>query len=414
MAGIDQISPLAPEHFPDLLEISGVRLSAQKAGVKYRGRADVLVALFDEGTSVAGVFTRSKTASAPVEWCREKLPGGTARALIVNSGNANAFTGKHGVASVKAVAREAAKAAQCKQSEIFLASTGVIGEPLDPSRITKVLARGVKSAAADAWHDAAQAIMTTDTYPKGATTKVRLAGKTVTINGIAKGSGMIAPDMATMLSYVFTDADIPASVLQELLERATAKSFNCITVDGDTSTSDTLMAFATGAAGNESDFKSADDKRLRGFTKAFDAVVLDLAHQVVRDGEGAEKFVSISVTGAETDEAARAIGLAIANSPLVKTAIAGEDANWGRIVMAVGKSGEEANRDKLKIWIGGVLVASRGERHAAYRERQVVPHMKGRNIDIKVDAGTGNKGKSTVWTCDLTHRYIIINADYRS
>ncbi len=414
MASIDQISPLAPERFPDMPEISGVRLSAQKAGVKYRGRVDVLVALFDEGTSVAGVFTRSKTASAPVEWCREKLPGGAARTLIVNSGNANAFTGKHGVSSVKAVAREAAKVANCEQSEVFLASTGVIGEPLDPKRITKVLARGVKAAKQDAWHEAAQAIMTTDTYPKGATAKVRLAGKTVTINGIAKGSGMIAPDMATMLSYVFTDADIPAPVLQQLLERATAKSFNCITVDGDTSTSDTLMAFATGAAGNDSNFKSADDKRLRAFAKAFDALVLNLAHQVVRDGEGAEKFVSITVTGAEDDAAARTIGLAIANSPLVKTAIAGEDANWGRIVMAVGKSGEAANRDKLKIWIGGALVASRGQRHAAYREKQVVPHMKGSAIEIRVDAGTGNKGKATVWTCDLTHRYISINADYRS
>ena len=414
MAEIDHVSPLAPARFPDLPEVGGVGMSAAAAGVKYRGRTDVLVCVLDEGTIAAGVFTQSKTASAPVEWCRANIANGRARALVVNSGNANAFTGKRGLAATRETAKQTAKLIGCNQNEVFLASTGVIGEPLDASRITKVLGRGVKRAAPGNWPQAAQAIMTTDTFPKAATARVRLCGKWVTINGIAKGSGMIAPDMATMLAYVFTDAAIPAPVLQEILARSAGKSFNCITVDGDTSTSDTLMAFATGATGNTQDFENADDPRLKQFIKAFDEVVLGLAHQVVRDGEGAEKFVTIDVCGAEDDTAARRIGMSIANSPLVKTAIAGEDANWGRIVMAVGKSGEAANRDRLKIWIGGLRVAVRGERDPEYREASVVPHMKGQNIIVKVDVGTGGKGKSTVWTCDLTERYIQINADYRS
>jgi glutamate N-acetyltransferase/amino-acid N-acetyltransferase len=414
MAKIEHVSPLAPARFPDLPQVAGVRMCAVSAGVKYRGRTDVLVCILEEGTSAAGVFTQSKTSSAPVDWCRTNIAGGHARALVVNSGNANAFTGKRGLAAARDVAVQTAKVVGCRKEEVFLASTGVIGEPLDASRITKVLARGVKQAEPGKWHEAAQAIMTTDTFPKAATAKVRLCGESVTINGIAKGSGMIAPDMATMLAYVFTDAALPPAILQELLTRAAAKSFNCITVDSDTSTSDTLMAFATGLAGNLEDFSNADDPRLKQFAKAFDEVVLGLAHQVVRDGEGAQKFVEINVCGAEDDAAARQIGLSIANSPLVKTAIAGEDANWGRIVMAVGKSGEAANRDRLKIWIGGVRVATRGERDPTYREAMVVPHMKGQNIAIKVDVGAIGKGKSTVWTCDLTERYIQINADYRS
>ena len=409
----DTISPLAPDEFPDLPEIAGVRLGTAAAGVKYTGRTDVLFCLMNEGTQAAGVFTKSKTASAPVDWCKENLGQGSARALLVNSGNANAFTGKAGRASVKSTATAAAKAAGCKRQEVFLASTGVIGEPLDPDCINAVLRDAAASAGSTNWQDAAEAIMTTDTFPKAATATARLEGKTVTINGIVKGSGMIAPDMATMLGFVFTDARLPAPVLQELLQSGSDKSFNSITVDSDTSTSDTVMLFATGASEAGAGIAQANDPKLKAFTKALDKVLLELAHLVVRDGEGAEKFIEVDVRGAENDGAARRIGLAIANSPLVKTAIAGEDANWGRIVMAVGKSGEAANRDKMKIWIGGVRVAIRGERDPAYREETVTGHMAGRKIELKVDVGIG-RGKATVWTCDLTHRYIDINADYRS
>ena len=288
MAEIDHVSPLAPERFPDMPEIAGVRLAAVKAGVKYRGRTDVMMCLLDEGTTAAGVFTQSKTASAPVEWCRAHIGGGQARAVLVNSGNANAFTGKRGMAAARATAKETAKVAGCPQEQVFLASTGVIGEPLDAQRITRVLGRAAKAAAPGNWEDSARAIMTTDTFPKGATARVKLCGKWVTINGIAKGSGMIAPDMATMLAFIFTDAAIPADILQSMLGRGTEGSFNAVTVDSDTSTSDTLMAFATGMAGNDADFSGADDPRLTAFTKAFDGVLLDLAHQLVRDGEGAE------------------------------------------------------------------------------------------------------------------------------
>ena len=407
-------SPLAPEVLPVLPAIAGVRLAIAETGIRYQNRPDLLLALVGQGTSVAGVFTMSKSRSAPVDWCAQHLKGGSARAIIVNSGNANAFTGKAGVATVNAVAKAAARLFKCKPSQIFQASTGVIGEPLDPAPIVNALPGLMAKANAEAWKDAARAIMTTDTFPKAVTQTARFGKNSITINGIAKGSGMIAPDMATMLSFIFTDAAIPPRILQKLLSRSVAKSFNCITVDGDTSTSDTVLLFATGAVGAPlKGLKSDTDPRLKGFAKALDSVCLDLALQVVKDGEGAEKLVEITVSGAENDGAARRIGLAIGNSPLVKTAIAGEDANWGRIVMAIGKSGEKAIRDKLKIRIGGVVVAQKGMRDPNYKEALIMPHMKGRDIRIEADVGVG-RGKATVWTCDLTHRYIDINGSYRS
>ncbi len=413
MAEIEHVSPLAPAEWPGLPPIEGFALASIEAGVKYSGRPDVLLCVMDEGTQAAGVFTKSLTASAPVDLCRANLAGGSARALLVNAGNANAFTGKLGVTSVKQTVAGVAKAVGCRPGEVFVASTGVIGEPLDAGKLTSVLVPLSARLRPDAWQDAASAIMTTDTFAKAATASARIDGKKVTINGIAKGSGMIAPDMATMLSFVFTDADLAAPVLQTLLQEATKRSFNNITVDSDTSTSDTLMLFASGASGAGSDVSDPADPRLKAFVRALNKLVLDLAHQVVRDGEGAEKFITVEIQGAENDAAARSIGMAIANSPLVKTAIAGEDANWGRVVMAVGKSGERAERDKLKIWIGGVRVANKGQRDPAYEEEMVTGHMASRNVSLKVDVGVG-KGKATVWTCDLTHRYIDINADYRS
>jgi glutamate N-acetyltransferase / amino-acid N-acetyltransferase len=400
-----KVSPLAPARMPVLPAIGGVRLATAATGMRYKGRPDLLLALLDPGTAVAGCFTRSKARSAPVDWCAGNLKSGTARGLIVNAGNANAFTGKAGVATVKAVAGRAAELLGCKPGEIYQASTGVIGEPLDPVPITTALQQ-LASAVADNWVEAAQAIMTTDTFAKAATATAKLGRRTVTINGIAKGSGMIAPDMATMLAFIFTDAAIPARALQKLLRQSVAKSFNCITVDGDTSTSDTVLLFATGAGGPAA-------KSYRRFAKALDEVCLDLALQVARDGEGAEKLIEIALTGAASDKAARRIAMSIANSPLVKTSIAGEDANWGRIVMAIGKAGEKANRDKLKIGIGGIQVTRAGGRDPAYREADIVPHMKGRHILIEADVGVG-RGKARVWTCDLTHRYIDINGSYRS
>ena len=408
------VSPLAPASFPVLPEIAGVSLSAAATGIRYKNRPDVLLALLDNGTRVAGCLTNSKSRSAPVDWCADNLKEGSGRVLLVNAGNANAFTGKAGVATVKAVAAAAAKQFTCKPSDVFQASTGVIGEPLNPAYIINALAELKQSASTSAWDMAARAIMTTDTFPKLATTTAKLGGKTVTINGIAKGSGMIAPDMATMLVFIFTDANLPPKILQKLLSPAVAKSFNCITVDGDTSTSDTVLLFATGKAHAPlKGLKTADDARLKPFAKALTALCLDLALQVVKDGEGAEKLVEIKVTGAESHTAARKIGMSIANSPLVKTAIAGEDANWGRIVMAIGKSGEKAIRDKLRIKIGGVQVAAKGMKDANYKEADIMPHMKGREIKIEADIGVG-KGVCTVWTCDLTHRYIDINGSYRS
>ena len=412
-AAAHPVSPLAPRSFAKLPPLAGVRLATGAAGIKYKDRTDVLVAVLAPETQAAGVFTRSKTASAPVEWCRAGLAGGTARALVVNSGNANAFTGKAGMDGAQAVAQSTAAAVGCRAAEVFLASTGVIGEPLPAERITKILGGLVEAGAAAGWMEAARAIMTTDTYPKLATATAMIDGHKVTINGIAKGSGMIAPDMATMLSFVFTDAAIPAEALQEMLSAGVKCSFNAITVDSDTSTSDTLLLFATGKGARHPEVRTAADKRLAEFRRKLEAVLLDLALQVVRDGEGAQKLIQIDVTGAETDRAAHRVGLAIANSPLVKTAIAGSDANWGRVVMAVGKAGEKADRDRLRISFGGHVVAEKGERAAGYDEKSATKAVSGRLVEIAVDLGIG-KGKARVWTCDLTHGYIEINGSYRS
>ena len=407
------VSPLAPKAFPMLPPLAGVRLATVAAGVRYQQRTDVLLALLAPGTQVAGVFTTSKTASAPVLWCRDKLKGGEARVLVVNSGNANAFTGKAGEEGVREIAEEAAAVARCRSSEVFMASTGVIGEPLPTQKITKVLAGLAAQGAPGNWRAAADAIMTTDTYPKAATATALIDGVKVTINGIAKGSGMIAPDMATMLSFVFTDANLPAAVLQECLSAGVGPSFNSITVDSDTSTSDTLMLFATAKGGKHTAIAKAGDKKLTDFRRALDRVFLDLALQVVKDGEGAQKLIRIDVGGAQSDAAAKRIALSIANSPLVKTAIAGNDANWGRIVMAVGKSGEAADRDRLKISFGGHVVAEKGMRAAKYNEATATKAVSGREVEIAVDLGLG-KGAARVWTCDLTHGYIDINGSYRS
>jgi glutamate N-acetyltransferase/amino-acid N-acetyltransferase len=403
---------LAPTHAPKLPPLAGVKLATCECNIRYRGRTDVMLMELAAGSTVAGVFTTSLAPSAPVDHCRKHLKGGKARAILVNSGNANAFTGKLGKQATDACAKAAAKAMGCKVGEIFLASTGVIGEPLPAEKITANLGAIKAALKADGWAEAAAAIMTTDTFPKLATREAKIGGATVTLNGIAKGSGMIAPDMATMLAFVATDAKIPADILQALLKKGADRSFNCITVDGDTSTSDTLLLVATGQAKNPKP-KSAGDPALKEFREALDSLLTDLAVQVVMDGEGAEKLVTIDVTGAASAAAARRIGLSIANSPLVKTAIAGEDANWGRIVMAVGKAGEKAERDKLAIKIGGVLIAAKGQRVADYDEAPVAKHIKTRDIRIEVDVGVG-AGKARVWTCDLTHRYIEINADYRS
>ncbi len=416
MAGPAPLSPLAPTSFPDLPPIEGVRFATAAAGVKYRGRTDVMLALFDKGAQVAGVFTRSKCPSAPVDWCRSRLKGGRARALVVNSGNANAFTGRDGLAQAKFTAGLAARATGASTGEIYLASTGVIGEPLDARKFEGVFETMAREARPDAMLEAARAIMTTDTYPKVTTAAAEIDGVAVTINGMAKGAGMIAPDMATMLAYVFTDAPIAAAALQAMLSKSVKTSFNAITVDSDTSTSDTLMLFATGAAAQRGAPKiaSAADRRLKGFRAALDGALANLAHQVVRDGEGCRKFVEIAVEGAASAKAAKRIALSIANSPLVKTAIAGEDANWGRIVMAVGKAGEAADRDRLAIWFGGVRVAHKGLRDPAYSEAATSDYMKGEKIDIRVDVGARGRGKATVWTCDLTKDYVAINGDYRS
>ena len=414
MAGGSQRSPLAPVALPRLPEIAGVRLGVAESGVRYRGRSDLLVAVLDPETAIAGCFTISKTRSAPVDWDKANLAGGRARAMLVNAGNANAFTGARGVQTVASTVEALSRLLGCPKEEIFVASTGVIGEPLDEALINAVLAPTIEKATGEGWSAAAAAIMTTDTFPKAATASAEIGGYQVAINGIAKGSGMIAPDMATMLAFLFTDASLPAPVLQDLLTRSVDRSFNAITVDGDTSTSDTILLAATQKAGASiPGLNDAADPRLRSFVRALDQVTLDLALQVVRDGEGAEKLIAITVTGAEHDRAARRIALAIGNSPLVKTAIAGSDANWGRIVMAVGKSGEAADRDKLQITIGGLSVAKNGMRDPDYDEAALTPHMQGREIDIAVDVGVA-RGQATVWTCDLTHRYIDINGSYRS
>jgi glutamate N-acetyltransferase/amino-acid N-acetyltransferase len=411
------ISPLAPASFPEMPPVAGVRLATGAAGIRYPGRTDVLLALFEPGTAVSCVFTRSKCPSAAVDWCRERIKGGRANAcaLVVYSGNANAFTGKSGRAATKLTAEIAAGAAHCKPGDVLLASTGVIGEPLDASKFAGVMDRLAEDAAPGGWHAAAKAIMTTDTFPKGAAAVVRMGATAVTICGIAKGAGMIAPDMATMLSFVFTDAPIAAAVLKRLLQDGVEDTFNAVTIDGDTSTSDTLLAFATGAAAAHGVEKIAhlSDPRLPAFRKGFNAVLADLAEQVARDGEGARKLVEIMVEGAVSKKSARRIALSIANSPLVKTAIAGEDANWGRVVMAVGKAGEPADRDRLTIWFGGIRVAHKGARDPAYDEAAVSAAMKKPEITLKVALGLGN-GRDRVLTCDLTKEYVAINGDYRS
>jgi len=415
MASSTAVSPFAPASYPDLPVIEGVRFATGEAGIRYKNRTDVMLAILDKGTQVAGVFTTSKCPSAPVEWCRAKLKGRKARALLVNSGNANAFTGKTGAQAVKFSATLASKVTGAPVNEIFLASTGVIGEPLDASKFDGVLDTLAEKASGDAMLEAAKAIMTTDTYPKVAFATAQIDGVDVTIAGMAKGAGMIAPDMATMLSFIFTDAPIAAEALQGLLDKVVQGSFNAISIDSDTSTSDTLLLFATGAAKKRGVglVEKASDKRLTSFKTALAEVALNLAHQVVKDGEGARKFVEITVEGAASPKAAKKIALSIANSPLVKTAIAGEDANWGRIVMAVGKAGEKAERDRLAISFNGIRVAYKGLRDPAYDEEAVSAKMREPEIKILVDLGIG-KGSATIWTCDLTKEYVAINGDYRS
>jgi glutamate N-acetyltransferase/amino-acid N-acetyltransferase len=408
-------SPFAPARLPDVPVVPGVRLAACAAGIRYANRTDLMMAVLEPGTAVAGVLTQSKTCSAPVLWCRKGLEKGRARALVVNSGNANTFTGKKGAEATCMTAQAAAAAVGCAPDEVYVSSTGVIGEPLDASKFAHLLAGLARSAAPDAWAEAAKAIMTTDTFPKLATRSVKLGDTDVVINGFAKGAGMIAPDLATMLAYIFTDAAVEQRALQTMLTAGADKSFNCITIDSDTSTSDTVLLFATGAAAARgapaiADAASEDGRR---FAAALHDLMHELALWVVKDGEGLTKLVRIDVTGAESDAAARRIGFSIANSPLVKTAVAGGDPNWGRVVMAVGKAGEAADRDRLSITYGGIQVAKDGERSPSYDERTVAAYMQGREIAIGVDLGLG-AGKATVWTCDLTHDYVSINADYRS
>ena len=407
-----QKSPLAPAEFPKLAPLPGVRVAGVTAGLKQSGRPDLFVAELVKGSTVAGVFTRSKCSSAPVDWCRSILKHGKVRAIVVNSGNANAFTGKAGDRTVEFTADAAAKLLGCRKNEVYLASTGIIGVPVAPDFVGSKLKLATDRLGADKWADAANAIMTTDTYPKAATRKAMIGKTQVTLHGIAKGSGMIAPDMATMLSFLFTDAKIPAPVLQRLLKDAADRSFNCVTVDSDTSTSDTLILAATGQAKHPR-VASVTDKNLKEFRDALRDLAIDLATQVARDGEGAQKFVTIDITGAESAKAAHRIGMAIANSPLVKTAIAGGDPNWGRIVMAVGKAGEKADRDRLSIGMGGQPITVNGQLVEGYDESVTAKHMAGREIMISVDVGIG-RGKARVWTCDLTHGYIEINADYRT
>jgi glutamate N-acetyltransferase/amino-acid N-acetyltransferase len=406
------VSPLAPKAYPELPEVAGVRFATAEAGIKYKDRTDVLLVELCEGTAAAGVLTRSKCPSAAVDWCRERLPGGSARALLVNSGNANAFTGQRGRAAVEASAGFAAAALKCAPQEVFLASTGVIGEPLDPGKFAAVTLDMADRLRPGPWLDAAKAIMTTDTFPKAAAVTTHIDGVPVTIVGIAKGSGMIAPDMATMLSFVFTDAPLAAPVLRVLLPPLIARSFNAVTVDSDTSTSDTCLVFATGLAPMDA-INTREDSRAAQFAEALGEVLFELAMHVVRDGEGAQKLVTVNVEGAESDRSALAIARSIANSPLVKTAIAGEDANWGRVVMAVGKAGEPADRDRLSIRFGDILVAEHGERAEAYDEAAASAYMQQQELSITVGLGLGS-GRATVYTCDLTHGYIDINGSYRS
>jgi glutamate N-acetyltransferase / amino-acid N-acetyltransferase len=415
MGKIAAVSPFAPKTLAKLPPIDGVRFATAEAGIRYKGRTDLLVAVMDEGTVAAGVLTQSKTASAPVLACRKHLKKGTARILVVNSGNANAFTGKKGREAVDVTVEHACAAASCKPHEVYVASTGVIGEPLDASKFAQILGGLASIAKPDAFEAAARAILTTDTYPKLATRRALIGATEVTINGFCKGAGMIAPDMATMLCFIFTDAAIEADALQALVAQHAETTFNCMTVDGDTSTSDTCLAFATGAAAKRGQKPAgkAKSKKLTGFSLALRDLMCDLAIQVAKDGEGLSKFVTFEIEGAKSWSAARTIARSCANSPILKTAIAGEDPNWGRVVMAVGKSGEAADRDKLAIWFGPHCVARDGERAAEYDEKTVAAYMKNKEIVIRVNTGVG-KATATVWTCDLTHEYVSINADYRS
>ncbi len=414
-------SPLAPEKMPDLHPVKGFRLAVAESGIKYQDRPDLMLLVADQPAVIAGVLTTSRTASAPVDWCRKVLEGGTARAVFVNAGNANAFTGQAGVDTVEKTALAVADSIRASDGEVLLASTGVIGEPLDAGLMIRhlpAMQQSMNEAASSHqdlgqdWEQAAEAIRTTDTFAKATSRRLTLNGVEVTITGIAKGSGMIAPDMATMLSFIATDAAIAPAVLQAMTRRIADQSFNAITVDSDTSTSDTVLVLASGMAGN-AEISDPASRDAEDFAAALHDLMVELAQLIVRDGEGATKFITITVAGAEDDQAARRMGLAIANSPLVKTAIAGEDANWGRIVMAVGKSGEKADRDRLSIAMGGVVIAQDGQRVADYDETPVAEHMKGQEITIAVNAGVGD-GTAVVWTCDLTHGYISINADYRS
>jgi glutamate N-acetyltransferase/amino-acid N-acetyltransferase len=406
----EKISPLAPKVYPELPKLDGVRLASIEAGIKYKGRKDLCLIVFDAPAEIAGVFTKSKCPSAPVDWCRKHLAKGKAKAIVINSGNANAFTGTKGVESTQQTAKAAAEVLGCSEEQVFLASTGVIGEPLDTSGFEEKLRTANNVLKADGWHEAAQAIMTTDTYPKLATRQFVVDGKTFHINGIAKGSGMIAPDMATMLSFIVTDLAIDNKILQDLLSRNTKTTFNAITVDSDTSTSDTVLLMSSGTGKNISDPK---DKNLKPFKKALQDLMHELSMLLVRDGEGATKQVCIEVTGAKSKGSALNIAKSIANSPLVKTAVAGEDANWGRIVMAVGKAGEPADRDLLTISFGDIVVAQNGERVADYNEEAATRVMQADEINITVDIGLG-RGQAKVWTCDLTKEYVAINGDYRS
>jgi glutamate N-acetyltransferase/amino-acid N-acetyltransferase len=406
-----QISPLAVT-LPELPPLAGVRLGAVEAGIRYRNRTDLVMLELAAGTTAAGVFTTNRCPGAPVDWCRAALKGGRARVVVVNAGNANVFTGRAGHEACAATAAAAAALVGCPSKQVMVASTGVIGEVLAVDRLTAALPGLHAALSEDRWEAAARGIMTTDTFPKAATRTARIGETEVRITGIAKGSGMIAPDMATMLCFIATDAKIPGPALDALLRRGVGGSFNCTTVDSDTSTSDTVLLFATGQAKHPR-VPAEGGRMLAGFAAALDDLLLDLALQVIRDGEGATKLVRIDVTGATTARSAKRIAMAVANSPLVKTAIAGEDANWGRIVMAVGKAGEPADRDRLSVAVGGVWMAKDGGVVPGYDETPVVAHMKGREIAIAVDLGLG-RGKATAWTCDLTHGYIDINGSYRS
>ncbi|MET3470588.1 glutamate N-acetyltransferase/amino-acid N-acetyltransferase [Novosphingobium sp. 1529] len=406
----DAVSPLASP-FPALPAIAGVTPRVARAGYKDWGRCDLTYVELDEGTAVAGVFTRNVCCSSEVELGRQNVAQGAARALVVNAGNSNAFTGYRGREAVEAIMDQVATHLGCAREAVFVSSTGVIGVPL-PKDKARAGIEAALLALPCTWEEAANTIGTTDTFAKGATATAIVGDTTVTLSAIIKGSGMIAPDMATMLGYIFTDAAVSPAFLQECLSAANQRTFSCITVDSDTSTSDTVMAFATGKAGN-APLTSRDDVGGEAFAAALEQVCRELAHLVVKDGEGAQKFIAVAVSGAVSDESARRVGLAIANSPLVKTAIAGEDANWGRVVMAVGKAGEPADRDRLSIGFGGTWAAKDGQPLADYDEAPVAAHLKGREISIEVDLGLG-QGRATVWTCDLTHGYISINADYRS